>query len=221
MADIFKTKKEAQDFLYEKMKNCNQIQTEVMVTFADGILSQEHYSFFDFDLNGNYNASIFENKNGFQVDINFKKHSEFVLAAEVGDLNLFKEQLQKKQSANALSLAFNLAILRERLNILQFYYTEDYIKNLTLYEKPLITAAKNNAINSFQFFIRKGEQLPNEVLAQIFHNDSALIMTFLIQDGELSKEILNERFQTEWTMKGLLRKDNESTRLFKAHVSAG
>lgn len=220
MADLFRTKKEAQNFLDQKMSNSHQVQTEILMTFSDGIISQDHFSYFDFESNGNYNASILETKNGYKVDITFRKHSAIVLAAEVGDLDLFKEEIKKKQSTEALSLAFVMAIQFERLNILQFYYSEGYVKLLQLFVDPLITASKTDKINSFLFFLRKGMQLPIEILAQIFHNNSILIMKHIIQDINLSGEILQEKFQTPWTQKGLLKRDNECTKMFKTLLNA-
>lgn len=221
MINTFRTKKEAQSFLEEKMANSHQVQTEILMTFSDEIISQEHFSFFDFESNGNYNASILETKEGYKVDIIFRRHSKLVLAAEVGDLDLFKEEIKKEQSTGALSLAFVMAIQSENLNILQFYYTADCVKRLLLKVDPLITASKSNKINSFQFFLRKGLPLPIEILAQIIHNNSILILQHIIQDVDLSREILQEKFQTTWTKNGLRKRDNESTRLFKVHLNGG
>jgi len=219
MADLFKTKKAALSFLNERMKNCTQVETEILFTLSDHIISQEHSSYFDFDLNGKYNASILETKDGFKVDIAFKKHSAIVLAAEAGDLELFKKEFQKNQSTNALSLAFVMAILCENLNILQFYYSADYVKRLSLFIDPLITASRNDNINSFQFFLRRGLKLPNEILGPIFHDNSKFIMSHIIGDTFLSKAILEEKYQTAWAKNELLKKDNEATRMFKAHLN--
>lgn len=221
MGNIFKTKKEARDFLNGEIINSIQVDPEIIHVFADDIISQEHFSFFDFELNGKYNASILESQNGFKVDIIFKKHSPLVQAAEAGDLDIFKDEILKKPSQEAISLAFYMAIQCERLNILQFYYSADYVKSLKLFVDPLITASRNDKINSFQFFLRKGHHLPNEILGPIFQDNSKLIMSHIIGDSLLAKEILKEKYQTDWAKQGLEKKDNDSTRIYKIHVKGG
>ncbi|MBK6699269.1 MAG: hypothetical protein IPG55_05095 [Saprospiraceae bacterium] len=221
MLNIFKTIKEARDFLDGEMNNSIQVEPEIIYTISDDIVSQQHFSFFNFELNGKYNASILETQSGFKVEILFKQYSKLVQAAKEGDFIVFKSEVLKKPSQGALSLAFFMAIQCERLNILHFYYTNDFVKSLKLFTHPLLIASRNDKINSFKFFLDKGMQLPNEILGPIFHDNSKLIMSHIIENSLLSAEILNEKYQTEWAKNGLLKKENEATRLFKNLINGG
>lgn len=215
MKHYFKTENEARKFAIKQTQGLQKIDTEILTVLAEGIIYQEHSSYFNFDSNVRYNISLVQFHDRYEIEISTKKYSLMVLAAEIGDLKLFKEEFAKRPSNEALSLAFVTAIQNEKLNILQFYFDTDIVKNISLFKEPIFTATRGDKINSFEFFLRKDMKLPKEILGPIFQDNSVLILRFIIQHPVLSKEILEEKFKTTWAIDCLRKKDNEATRMFK------
>ncbi len=213
----FNTEKEARDFFLNKTQGLNQIQTEILSTISDDILSQEHYSFYDFSKDTKYRFSIYQTLTGFEVHSHSVNLSQLVLAAELGDLKLFQQQLNNNQSVKALSLAFVRAIENEKTNILQFYFQSELFGNLNLYKKPLIYCTYSDRLYSFLFFFRKGEVLPTNILGHIFLNNSIKILSYILEEPRLCNEVMQEKYMTNWAIVYLQdqRRENEATRMFK------
>ena len=119
----FTSYQKALKYLEDKMLNNYSVDSEILISFSDEIISQKHFTFIDPIKNGRYNASIIEDKDGFKVNLLFKKYSLLVQAAADGNIEIFKQLINKSQSQAALSLAFEMAILKERLNIIEYYYS--------------------------------------------------------------------------------------------------
>jgi hypothetical protein len=213
----FNTEQEARDFFLNKTQDLNQIQTEIISTISDDILSQEHYSFYDFSKDTKHRFSIYETLTGFEVHSHSIKLSQLVLAAELGDLKLFQHQLNNNQTVKALSLAFVRAIENENTNILQFYFQSELFDSLNLYKKPIIYCTYSDRLNSFLFFIRKGEVLPINIFGHIFLNNAIKILSYILDDPRLCGEVMQEKYMTKWALVYLQdeRRENEATRMFK------
>ncbi|OYU56703.1 MAG: hypothetical protein CFE25_05615 [Chitinophagaceae bacterium BSSC1] len=214
----FKTKEEATRFLSNEMQDCLLVKPVVVMTLNSAVLNQEHFTYFDYQQNGKYNASIFETNDGFELKISFSKQNLLVTAAESGDLNLFKKEMLNLQSENALAVSYVIAIQNEKTNILQFYYTNGLFSSLKLFRDPLITAVEVDKLISFQFLLRKEHTMPEELLANIFHNNSKLVLEFILNDALLKSELLQDRFQTSWAKRCLIKLDNECTRMYKSLI---
>ncbi len=218
----FNTEQEAREFFLNKTQDLNQIQTEIISTISEDILFQEHYSFYDFSKDTKFRFSIYQTLKGFEVHSHSIKLSQLVLAAELGDLKLFQEQLNNNQTVKALSLAFVRAIENENTNILQFYFQSELFGSLNLYKKPLIYCTYSDKLNSFLFFLRKGEVLPIDILGHIFLNNAINILTHILDDHRLCAEVTQEKYMTNWALLYLHdeRRENESTRKYKARKNS-
>ncbi len=214
----FTSYQKALKYLEDKMLNNYSVDSEILISFSDEIISQKHFTFIDPIKNGRYNASIIEDKDGFKVNLLFKKYSLLVQAAADGNIEIFKQLINKSQSQAALSLAFEMAILKERLNIIEYYYSTGLIKNINLFKEPLLTALINDRINSFKLLILHEPRLPDEILASIFHNNSYHILYYLLNESSYSVDLKELKYQTDWALNGLRNKNNESTELFKKNM---
>lgn len=217
MKQSFITEVEARQYFFDKTQGLHQITTEIVTTLSEDIVYQEHFTFFNFEENTKYQFSIFQTSKGYEVEIETIKYSKLVFAAETCDLKFFKEQINNSISDKALTLAFVRAIDNECIDILSFYYNNDYFNKLTLYKPPLVFTTYRDRLNSFIFFLEKGERFPENFLAYLLMNNSNKILQHILEDTDLRNEILKEKYLTQWALKYIEdpTRENETVTTFK------
>lgn len=216
----FKTREEAKYFIDDFVKHFTREQPRVFTTLDDKIFSQEHSSYFDHPGNTHYDVALLEFAEKFQVTIRATPYSRLVQAADSGNLELFEREMGKEPSSKALALAFVTAIQKEHLPILDFMYSNGHVDGLDLFKDPLVTASRNDKVESFRFILKRSPRLPAEILGPIFHDSSHEVMSCILEDKKFSEEIKKQEYLTSWATSALEKHDNEATRLFKIHVKS-
>ena len=212
---FFDTIENARDFVNQKTRDWEVLETKVAFAIVDNLINQEHYSFRDTTNNLRYDISIFQYSDQCEVQISWFKYNNLVEACKKEDMNAFNEEILLSHSEKAIILAFKYAIYNDNIEMVERFVVHKLITDQTMKESPLRTATIHDSYNCF-FYLLDHFIKSNDLLAQILWNNARMILEKINETDNWRKIVLAEPYKShDWVTYLLAKKSNETIDFYK------
>jgi hypothetical protein len=215
---FFDTIENARDFVKEKSRDWEILESRVLYTIKDNIINQEHFSFRDVTNKLHYDISIFQYADKSEVKISSFKYNKLVTACQNDDLETFNKEILLDHSENAFILAFRHAIFNDNIVMARTFVERKLITDETMKESPLRTATLFDSQNCF-FFLFERFTKKSDLIAQILWNNAKGILEKINKSDYWKNEIFVEPYISHnWVYYLLEKKSNETIDFYKTII---
>jgi hypothetical protein len=212
---FFDTIENANNFVNEKTRDWEVLETKVAFAIKDNLINQEHFSFRDTTNKLHYDISIFQYTDQCEVQISWFKYNNLVLACENEDMETFNEEILLEHSEKAIIVAFKNAIFKDNIEMVRTFVERKLITDKTMRESPLRTATIKDSKNVFFYLIGLFTK-ESDLIAQILWNNAKGILE-KINEGESWRNIIfvEPYISHYWVHYLLEKKSNETIDFYK------
>jgi hypothetical protein len=214
MKKEFANMQSARNYIKENTIGFDIIAPKTLFIIEDGVIEQEHLSFYDKNEETKIHFSIVRRTDRVELSFEKQKMSKLVHACETGNINLFEEYISKRNYESTLALAFKQAIYNDQLEIVTKFIDGKYLSNVKLYQNPIITSTIFDSVKSYKFLIKHFD-IPIEILSNILRHNSINILKETISNKEICHNIINSKTQnTGWVKRLEKELENEAVKIY-------